>query len=135
MLALAAIVVIVALVVIPGGDESGETERAAGTITEQTPASDPEAAPEQPAPKPKPKPPLLQAGEERELAFRKGETVTFRVRHSEDEDVHVHGYDKKKNIKAGRTATMSFEATIEGIFEIELERSGVSLGTLKVEPK
>ena len=137
MLALAAAIVIVALVVLPGSDESGESERAADTTTEQAAASDATSTSEQPAPKPKPKPkpPLLQAGKERELSYEKGDTITFRVRHSEDEEVHVHGYDKSKEIKAGETVTMSFKANIEGIFEIELEQSGTPIASLKVEPK
>lgn len=136
MLALAALVVIVALVVVPGGDDdSGETERAADTASEKTPATAPGSTQGEAAPEPKPKPPLLQAGKERQLAFRKGDTITFRVQHSADEEVHVHGYDKSRAIKAGETATMSFKANIEGIFEIELEQSGVPLGSLKVEPR
>ena len=136
MLALAAAVIIVALVVVPGDDDDGE--RAASTTTEQAPVAE---APgtgsdaEEPAPTPKPKPPLLRAGNGRQLTFTMGETIRFRVRHGEDEEVHVHGYDESKAIKAGETTTMSFPATIEGIFEIELERSATPIGSLKVEPK
>jgi hypothetical protein len=60
--------------------------------------------------------------------------VRFRVRHGEAEEVHVHGYDIKKDLAANETANVSFEASIPGIFEIELEHSGTPLGRLKVEP-
>ena len=60
--------------------------------------------------------------------------MRFRVRHDEAEEVHVHGYDIKKELAANETANVSFEATIPGIFEIELEHSGTPLGRLKVEP-
>lgn len=35
---------------------------------------------------------------------------------------------------ANETANVSFDASIPGIFEIELEHSGTPLGRLKVEP-
>ena len=60
--------------------------------------------------------------------------MRFRVRHGGAEEVHVHGYDIKKDLAANETANVSFEASIPGIFEIELERSGTPLGRLKVEP-
>jgi len=50
------------------------------------------------------------------------------------EEVHIHGYDITKNLAANETANVSFEASIPGIFEIELEHSGTPLGRLKVEP-
>ena len=60
--------------------------------------------------------------------------MRFRVRHDEAEEVHVHGYDIKKDLVANETANVSFDASIPGIFEIELEQSGTPLGRLKVEP-
>ena len=139
MLGLAAVVVVIALVVLPGGDDETKTQPAAQTNTvEQTATTDTAAGTTEttaPKPKPKPKPPLLRAGKERELEFEKGDTITFRVRHSTDEEIHVHGYDKSRAIKAGRTTTMSFKANLEGIFEVELEHSGTPIGTIKVEPK
>ena len=140
LLGLAVTVAVLAIVILPGGDDETENQPAAQTQQEQP--QTPETAPttpgetsERPKPKPKPKPPLLRAGAERELEFEKGDTVRFRVRHSEPEEVHVHGYDLTKDLQPGKTATMSFEADIEGIFEIELEHSGTPIGTLKVEPK
>ena len=138
LLGLAVIVAVLAIVVLPGGDEETENEPVAQTQQEQT--QTPESAPTTPAetserPKPKPKSPLLRAGTERELEFEKGDTVRFRVRHSAPEEVHVHGYDLTKELEPGKTETMSFKADIEGIFEIELEHSGTPIGTLKVEPK
>ena len=46
----------------------------------------------------------------------------------------MHGYDVLKAAPAGRTVRLSFAASIEGIFEIELERSGTVIGKLKFEP-
>jgi hypothetical protein len=139
MLGLAAIVAIFAIVVLPGGDDNNDRPQRA---TQAEPPSDPPASTpptsggeRAPAPDPKPKPPLLKAGEERELAFTKGETVRFRVRHSGPEEVHVHGYDITRELEPGKTEIVSFKADLEGIFEVELEQSGTELGTIKVEPK
>ena len=58
----------------------------------------------------------------------------FRVRSPVDEEVHVHGYDIKKDVKAGQTAAMVFKATIDGIFEIEFEHSAKQIAELRVDP-
>ena len=50
------------------------------------------------------------------------------------EEVHIHGYDIKKELEPGKVETVSFKATITGIFEIELEGSGTLLAQLKVVP-
>ena len=72
--------------------------------------------------------------EARELTFAKGERVRFRVRSDVAEELHIHGYDRYVDVAPGRTATVSFPATIEGIFEIELHGAGVQLASLRVEP-
>ena len=56
------------------------------------------------------------------------------MRSDVDEEVHVHGYDIAKDHRRGKTITMSFKATIPGIFEIEFEHAGEQIGELKVEP-
>ena len=88
-----------------------------------------------PTPTPKPQPPLLQAGKVAKLRFTEGETVRFRVRQRGGRGVHVHGYDLMKDLRAGRPVTVSFKASITGIFEIELEDSGEQIGELRVDPK
>ena len=136
-LGIAAIIAVVAVIVLSGGGD--ETDKVADatatpTATPSATASGTAEATATPTPKPKPKPPLLQAGSERTLSFDQGDTVRFRVRHGDAEEVHVHGYDIKKDLAANETANVSFEASIPGIFEIELEHSGTPLGRLKVEP-
>lgn len=49
------------------------------------------------------------------------------------EEVHVHGYDIRRTIEAGVTTTMRFPADIPGVFEVELEDSGLPLFELIVE--
>ena len=133
-LGIAAIIAVVAVIVLSGGgDETDKAADATATPT-ATPSGDAPQATATPTPTPKPKPPLLQAGTERTLSFDQGDTVRFRVRHGDAEEVHIHGYDIKKDLAANETADVSFEASIPGIFEIELEHSGTPLGRLKVEP-
>ena len=58
--------------------------------------------------------PLLQAGKVKTLNFDEGDTVRFRVRNDEAEEVHVHGYDISKELEPNKTETVSFKATITG---------------------
>ena len=137
-LGIAAVIAIVAVVLLTagGGDDSGEPSNAASTATPSATADTGGAAAEEETatPSPKPKSPLLQAGKEKALTYTQGETVRFRVVSDEAEEVHVHGYDITKDLEPGKTETVSFTATITGIFEIELEGSGALLAQLKVVP-
>ena len=134
-LGIAAIIAVVAVIVLSGGgDETEKAAEATATPTPSATAAGTAEATATPTPKPKPKPPLLQAGKEPTLSFDQGDTVRFRVRHGDAEEVHIHGYDITKELAANQTADVSFEASIPGIFEIELEHSGTPLGRLKVEP-
>ena len=136
-LGIAAVIAIVAVILLAGGgDETEEPANSASTATPTATATADGTAEvtATPTPTPKPKPPLLQAGNEKALTFEEGETVRFRVRHDEAEEVHVHGYDISKDLEPGKTETVSFKATITGIFEIELEHSGTLLAQLKVVP-
>jgi hypothetical protein len=137
-LGIAVVIAIVAIVVLADTSEDDtEPNPAAATATPTATAeeSSPEETPTAtPTPTPKPQPPLLTADKVTELEFTEGETVRFRVRSDGPEEVHVHGYDISKDVEAGQTATMSFKATITGIFEIEFEESGTRIAELKVEP-
>jgi uncharacterized protein YdeI (BOF family) len=70
----------------------------------------------------------------RELAYEKGDRVRFRVTSDTSEEIHVHGYDLAKDVEAGGTVSFDFPATIEGIFEAELEARGVQIAELRVNP-
>jgi hypothetical protein len=60
--------------------------------------------------------------------------VRFRARSPQDDEIHVHGYDLKKDLTANQTASMSFKATIDGIFVIEFEEQGKQIASLRVNP-
>jgi hypothetical protein len=139
-LGIAAVIAVVAVILLAGGgDETGDSGKSASsdatrTATATATAGETAEATATATPKPKPKPPLLQAGKEKALTFKEGETVRFRVVNDEAEEVHIHGYDIKRELEPGKTETVSFKATITGIFEIELEGSGTLLAQLKVVP-
>ena len=71
------------------------------------------------------------AGGARRETVELGDTVTLRVSGAGDDEVHVHGYDLFIHLEDGR-GEMTFEASIPGVFEIELERSHTLLVRLEV---
>ena len=142
-LAIAVVILVVAFVALRPSSDDPETTADAPTATATataTATTTPDAAEtETPTPTPTPKPtvdpgPVLTGSKVVKLRYDKGETVRFQVRSPEDEEVHVHGYDIKKDVKAGQTARMSFKATIDGIFEIEFEHSAKQIAELRVDP-
>lgn len=61
-----------------------------------------------------------------------GSTVTVRVTNDKADEIHVHGYDLKKELEAGKPGEITFKADIPGQFEVELEKSGHKLVNLAV---
>jgi hypothetical protein len=68
------------------------------------------------------------------LEHTKGERVRFVVRSDVADEVHVHGYDRSKDVSAGGSVRFDFPAMLEGIFEIELESRKEQIGELRVKP-
>ena len=50
------------------------------------------------------------------------------------DEVHVHGYDIMKDVEAGGSVSFDFPATIEGVFEAELEGRKEQILELTVNP-
>ena len=74
------------------------------------------------------------AGGVAELEFAKGERIRFVVESDVAEEVHLHGYDIAKEVKGGGRVDFDVPATIEGVFEVELEHSAVPLAEISVTP-
>jgi hypothetical protein len=68
------------------------------------------------------------------LSFAKGDRVQLRVVSDVADEIHIHGYDLKKDVAKGGSVSFSFPATIEGRFEIELEHAGTQIANLEVRP-
>lgn len=104
----------------PDSSGNGNSGSGGGTATPTTPAAD--------------EGPLLEAGSVTKIKVNEGDTVAFRVKSDTAEEIHVHGYDKSFDIRAGQTKAISFTADLTGIFEIEFEGSATQIGELTVEP-
>jgi heme/copper-type cytochrome/quinol oxidase subunit 2 len=68
------------------------------------------------------------------VSFKKGDQVRLKVQSDVADEIHVHGYDVKKDVEAGGSVQFDFKATIEGRFEIELENAGTQIANLEVSP-
>ena len=62
-----------------------------------------------------------------------GSTVVIEVTTDIADEIHVHGYDKEVETKAGVAGRVSFVANIPGIFDVELHKSNVLLAELTVQ--
>jgi len=68
------------------------------------------------------------------VSFKKNDQVVLKVQSDVADEIHVHGYDLKQDVKKGGSVTFNFKGTIEGRFEVELENAGVQIANLEVTP-
>ena len=61
-----------------------------------------------------------------------GKSVTIRITSDVAEELHVHGYDLKRDLTPGSPVELTFTADIPGVFEVELEHSGLKVAELQV---
>lgn len=69
---------------------------------------------------------------ERRVEVKKGAQVRLQVTADVADEVHVHGYDKRVDVRPGAPSTLDFTATLSGRFEVELEKAGLKLIDLQV---
>lgn len=131
-----AVVVLLAVILLTrGGDEKTPASPNATAVASPITTATPDATVATPAEKKKPEPdpgPILTVDKVTTIKTRVGKTVHFRATSVDDEEVHVHGYDKSIEAPAGKVVQMHFKATMPGIFEIEFEKSAVPIGKLEV---
>lgn len=112
LLGLALVVLVLALVVLrPGKDSSKTTAPLAVAVRGLKPVGG------------------IQA-----LKVSKGQRIRFTVSSDRSEEVHAHGYNIAKDVSPGKPARFDFPASIEGIFEVELEHASVPILKLTVNP-
>jgi hypothetical protein len=70
----------------------------------------------------------------KQLTYEAGDRIRFKVDSDVSDEVHVHGYDISKDVEAGGAVSFDFEASIEGIFEAELEGRQEQIAELTVNP-
>ncbi|TFV65291.1 UNVERIFIED_ORG: hypothetical protein E4P37_10310 [Bacillus sp. AZ43] len=61
-----------------------------------------------------------------------GEHVVLVVTSDAPDELHVHGYDLTADLAPDTPATVEFDATIPGVFEVELHDAGTVLLSLQV---
>ena len=82
----------------------------------------------------------LQGGEPLEgiarITVKKGDQVRFSVTSDTATEVHVHGFDVTKSVTPDQPATFDFEASFEGIFEVEahMHHEDVEIAKIVIEP-
>jgi FtsP/CotA-like multicopper oxidase with cupredoxin domain len=138
--ALAALVLAFVLL-SPGDDEDSTATTPAATATTAQDGATQTATVVTPPPPPAPQFERIRVdggkpvGGVKTITVEKGERARIQVSSQDTSDeIHLHGYDLTRDLEAGGSVRFSFTANAEGIFEIELERAGVQIGKLVVEP-
>jgi heme/copper-type cytochrome/quinol oxidase subunit 2 len=72
------------------------------------------------------------SGDTGRVRVPKGTAVSLVVTSDVVDQVHLHGYDIEKEVTPGRPTTLQFDATISGVFEVELHGAGTVLLRLQV---
>jgi hypothetical protein len=139
---LVAIAAVVAGFVILGNEDDDSTVAISTTTSSTTTAADGPTDKNETEERKEPRPaePMItiKGGEPvdgvAELSFAKGDEIAFSVSSDTADEIHVHGYDVSAEVAPGHEAKLSFPATIDGIFEVELEQSAVEIAKLTVTP-
>ena len=132
---------VVLFIVLQGGEEETtttnvpvpkeSTERESGNRRDQTPSKEPAQDPQSPTI-------VVEGGQPvdgvADLKFSAGDDIRFAVESDASDELHLHGYDVSKPIKPGQRVEFDVPATIEGVFELELEHSAVPLAEISVLP-
>lgn len=142
-IAVAAVAVVVILFVVLSGGDDDEESTTAGTTTapsQENPAEEGKSA-KKPKPKPEETATEIQVeggqpvGGVQKIEVTVDEPVRIVVNSPDTtEEVHVHGYDVMADLSPEKPAKIDFDASIEGVFEIELEESATQIAELTVEP-
>jgi plastocyanin len=138
LLAAAAVVAVVAVIIIgTGGDDNNDSTTAAQTTPAATtpgPGITTAAAP------PKPAIPVVTVrngkavGGVQTITVTKGDRARFKVVSDADHEIHLHGFDIAKDVKAGGSVTYNVKTDAPGIYEFEIEDTSTKIGQVKVEP-
>ena len=130
--ALAAVIAVIAVIALTsGGDDSTKsTSTGTGTPSSQQDQQPAEASPSEAQIE-------VKGGDVvggvQEIRVKEGQDIRFSVTSDKADEVHVHGYDVKKDVEPGKPVQFDIPAKITGIFEVELENAGVQIASLRVE--
>lgn len=148
----AAAVVVLFLVLRPGGDDEAApsptptvtpspTQTESPGPTEEPTETEAPSPTEEPTETPAPDAVEIEIevedGEVRgpgEVEVTQGERVRIVVRADVSDEVHVHGYDILGDVTPDEPAVIVFRADAPGVYEVELEGAGLLLLELSVVP-
>jgi heme/copper-type cytochrome/quinol oxidase subunit 2 len=131
LVAAALVVAVAAFVVFKAGSDNGGSKPASSKPA--TPSATTKA----------PAPPVrrieIQGGKPvggvHKITVTKGDTLRLVVSSPDtSQEIHVHGYDLKRDMAPGHPASLRFKTNIEGVFEIELEDTATKIASLQVRP-
>jgi hypothetical protein len=134
LLAAVIVIAVVGFIVLKPDDTKKDKTASTQTTTTAGGSSNPAA---KPAPQPVPQVNVRggkPVGGIKKITVNKGDRVRFVVSSDVSDEIHVHGYDFHKNVKAGGKVSFAFPAKIDGEFVIELETRGEQIASLVVNP-
>ena len=135
LLAAAALVAVVAIVIIgTGGDDSNSTPATQTTATYGTQKSSTATTPSKPAIQVITVKNGKAVGGVQTVSVKNGDRAHFKVVSDADHEIHLHGFDIAKDVKAGGSVSYDAKTTAPGIYEFEIEDTGTKIGQVKVEP-
>ncbi|HMB18023.1 MAG TPA: hypothetical protein VKO41_01795 [Gaiellaceae bacterium] len=135
-LIVAAAVIVAAGLFIVLRPDNGNDNASGGTTTSATSRTTTSTRP--PAPPPAVNVRIVVRGGEpvggvRNVTVAKGRQVVLIVNSDVADEVHVHGYNLKRDVTPGTPARLPFRATINGTVEVELEQRGVPLARITTQ--
>jgi len=74
------------------------------------------------------------AGGPKRFTVRKNRNIVLVVRSALADEVHVHGYDLSRDVRAGGVARIAFKTRLTGRFEVELEDRRLPIAEITVRP-
>lgn len=139
--ALGALTLALALPLAACAGTDADADDAAPPSSSSSPSSSPSSS--TPADEPSPEAPAGQqievqvaggqvTGDTGRVPVPAGEHVVLTVTSDAPDELHVHGYDLTADLQPGTPATVEFDATIPGVFEVELHDAGTVLLSLQV---
>jgi hypothetical protein len=72
------------------------------------------------------------SGDTGRVSVPTGSSVTITITSDAADEAHLHGYDLETELTPGEPAELAFDATVPGVFELELHEAGTQLLTLQV---
>lgn len=73
-------------------------------------------------------------GSQENIQVKAGDNVILLIKSDEDEEFHLHGYDKSVDLVKNKEVELQFKADITGRFSYELEKSKTDIGAIEVLP-